>query len=75
MGDKSKMMAEHWRSLSTEDKAKYMPSVGIDGEDSDNELSTADKKRIAIRVAKRHQGDVSCFHYHIQCSSIINFYV
>ncbi len=61
LGDKWKMMAEHWRSLSAEDKAKYMSSVGSDSEDSDEELSAADKKRVAIRVAKRHQGDVSFF--------------
>ncbi len=55
------MMAEHWRSLSAKDKAKYMSSVGSDSEDSDEELSAADKKRVAIRVAKWHQRDVSFF--------------
>ena len=51
LGDKLKMMAEHWPNLSAEDKAKYMSSVGSDSEDSDEELSAADKKRVAIRVA------------------------
>lgn len=44
-----------------EDKVKYRSSVGSASEDSDTELTVADKKRVAIRAAKRHQGDVSSF--------------
>ncbi len=55
LGDKWKMMAEHWRSLSAEDKAKYMPSVGSDSEDSDEELSAADKKRVGLQSGIRER--------------------
>ncbi len=73
LADKSKLMAEHWRSLSEEDKAKYRSSMGSDNEDSDAELSLTDKKRVAVRAAKRHQGDVS-YLVIILYSSDMNFF-
>ena len=69
LAEKSKMMAEHWRNLCPEDKGKYRSSVGSSSEDSDTELSSADKKRAAIRAAKRHQGDVSS--YKLSCLVVI----
>ncbi len=73
LADKSKLMAEHWRSLSEEDKAKYHSSMGSDNEDSDAELSLTDKKRVAVRAAKRHQGDVSYLVIILYSSDMIFF--
>ncbi len=73
LADKSKLMAEHWRSLSEEDKAKYRSSMGSDNEDSDAELSLTDKKRVAVRAAKRHQGDVSYLVIILYSSDMIFF--
>ncbi len=74
LADKSQLMAEHWRSLSEEDKAKYRSSMGSDNEDSDAELSLTDKKRVAVRVAKRHQSDVSYLVIILYSSDMIFFY-
>lgn len=63
ISEKSKMMADAWRHLSSEEKKKYSAPdecSSDDTNDKESELTPKDAKELAMRVAKRHQGDV-CF--------------
>ena len=56
LAEKSSLMAQAWRQMDTEAKAKYACDDVLS--DASEELSPAEKKRLIMRVAKRHQGDV-----------------
>lgn len=53
--------------MSEEDKENYKSSsIGSDSGDSSTEFSADDKKKVALRAAKRFQGDVSfLFFYYL----------
>ena len=52
-------MAEKWRDLPVEEKTMYKQRAE-EVEDSPLEnLSPEEKKRMVVRIAKRHQADVS----------------
>ena len=57
MSEKSKLMADAWRDLPTEEKDQYCVQE-VEGSDGD-EGEEVSPNQLAIRVAKRHQGDVS----------------
>ena len=61
LAEKSALMAQAWRQMDTTAKAKYCQ----EGEDDDisetEDLSIAKKRKLIMRVAKRHQGDVCYF--------------
>ena len=57
MSEKSKLMADAWRDLPTDEKDKYC--VQEEGGSDDDEGEEVSPNQLAIRVAKRHQGDVS----------------
>ncbi len=59
LAEKSKLMGETWRNLSTSDKEKYAEGGDI-SDDMETELTPDEKRRRIIRVARRLQGDVSC---------------
>ena len=62
LSDKSKLMAEAWRKISTADKEKYNAVAndieGSNEEEDEEELTPEKKRQLIVRVAKRHQGDV-----------------
>lgn len=64
------MMADAWRHLSSEEKKKYsVPDEfsSDDTNDKESELTPKDAKELALRVAKRHQGDVCFKSYSLLC--------
>ena len=58
LGDKSARMAEAWRKLSEEERSNLANRSNSNAEIPEC-LSVAEKKKIVMRMAKRHQGDVS----------------
>ncbi len=55
-------MAKTWRELSDSDKAKYTPNDdNAYGANENTELTPEEKKKLVLRVAKRHQGDVCIY--------------
>ncbi|XP_064390205.1 uncharacterized protein LOC135338113 isoform X2 [Halichondria panicea] len=63
LSDKSKLMAEAWRKISTADKEKYNAVAndieGSNEEEDEEELTPEKKRQLIVRVAKRHQGDAN----------------
>ena len=58
------MMADAWRDLNSEEKKEYsVPEECSSGgaDDEESELTLQDAKELAMRVAKRHEGDV-CYY-------------
>ena len=57
-------MAQAWRQMDAEAKTKYCHNSGEDEDASateateESDLSPAEKRRLIMRLAKRHQGDV-----------------
>ena len=62
LSNKSKLMAQAWRKISTADKEKYNAVAndieGSNEEEDEEELTPEKKRQLIVRVAKRHQGDV-----------------
>ena len=58
LGEKSARMAEAWRKLSEEERSTYSNLANRSNSNAEC-LSVAEKKKIVMRMAKRHQGDVS----------------
>ena len=54
LSEKSSLMAEAWRALDDSEKERF---IEVD-ESMDDTLGPSDKKKVLVRVAKRHQGDV-----------------
>lgn len=52
-------MAQAWRQMDAAAKAKYCQEDKDEDMSSTEDLSTAEKRKVIMRVAKRHQGDVS----------------
>ena len=66
-------MAKAWRELSKSQKAEYMSHSLQDGESDDEdsvELSPEERKKLVLKVAKRHQSDVSSLVYCIYSACI-----
>ena len=61
LGEKSARMAEAWRKLSEEERSTYSNLANRSNSNAETPecLSVAEKKKIVMRMAKRHQGDVS----------------
>ena len=59
LGERSSLMAERWRSLSVEEKEVYERRVQAVKETPMGVLSAKEKKVIMMRIARRHQADVS----------------
>ena len=61
LGEKSARMAEAWRKLSEEERSTYSNLANRSNSNAEIPecLSVAEKKKIVMRMAKRHQGDVS----------------
>ena len=61
LGEKSARMAEAWRKLSEEEQSTYSNLANRSNSNAETPecLSVAEKKKIVMRMAKRHQGDVS----------------
>ena len=52
-------MAEKWRDLPVEEKTMYKQRAEEVEESPLENLSPEEKKRMVVRIAKRHQADVS----------------
>ena len=65
LGEKSSLMAKAWQKMEPEERKSFNSCVGSEKESSDDEeLLPLQKKRLVMRVAKRHQRDVShTLHY------------
>ncbi|XP_064392036.1 uncharacterized protein LOC135339719 isoform X2 [Halichondria panicea] len=63
LSNKSKLMAQAWRKISTADKEKYNAVAndieGSNEEEDEEELTPEKKRQLIVRVAKRHQGDAN----------------
>ena len=51
LSEKSSLMAEAWRALDDSEKERF---IEVD-ESVDDTLGPSDKKKVLVRVAKRHQ--------------------
>lgn len=60
--EKSKLMAQTWRNMSRGEKEKFSRKSHLETADEEEEAdpSSAEMKKLALRVARRHQGDVCC---------------
>lgn len=61
-------MAQAWREMDAAAKEKYCQKDEDEDMSGTEDLSTADKRKLIMRVAKRHQGDVNIicgkmYHY------------
>ena len=60
LAEKSTLMAQAWRQMDETARSKYCHNsdeAASSTEDTE-ELSPAEKRKLVMRVAKRHQGDV-----------------
>lgn len=67
LGERAALMAEKWRCLSAEEKKVYESRVQEADEAPMEVLSVKERKDIMMRIARRHQTDVSY--------SIIQYYI
>ena len=58
LAEKSSLMGKTWREMSKSEKEKYQPLDDGNDEEEITDLPPAKRKKLFLRVARRHQGDV-----------------